>query len=523
MKKRLLPILLLIFFFLLGFAQQPTRETEYSRKLTILYTNDLHSNFEPFKVGWISETRNVGGFANIATVVKNAKNANPNTLYFDAGDFFTGPNFCSLTNGEAVIDVLNYTPIDAACIGNHEFDYGWQNMIDQFQKAKFPILNGNIFFCNSDNLLWNNPYLIINKNGLKIGVIGLHGKFAFYDTVADIMTKGIEARDEEVYLQKYIDQLNGKVDLIVLLVHEGIPGRQSSKGNSDISRNLQRDIDLAKKIKGVDILITGHAHQGTPEALISNGTIIVSTDALGIEVGKLEIEYNKKQDNITSYTNTLNYLFDDEVEDDAETKQAIDLWKNKLAKISDQKVCSISQPLTRSYGEESLLGDMVADAMLHSYPEFDLALINSGGLREDIIGPIVTKGNLISAFPFPNTVVQLEMKGKDVKELLEHSAGLTNGVLQTSEGTTIQYNDSLSKGNRIIKCSIKGKLLDENSIYKILTNNFLAEGGDGFLAFQKAVTKKDTHIQVLQTMMQYLQTFELYQPKLSRRVVNINK
>jgi len=523
MKKRLLSLLLILFLFQENYAQQTAIENKETRKLTILYTNDLHSNLEPFKVSWISETRDVGGFANIAALVKEEKKADTNTLYFDAGDFFTGPNYCSLTNGEAIIDVMNYMQIDAACIGNHEFDFGWPNMLDQFQKARFPILNGNIFNSRSGNLLWNNPYIILKKNGIKIGVIGLHGKFAFYDTVADTMTKGIEARDEEVYLQKYIDQLNGKVDLIVLLVHEGIPGRQSSKGSTDISRNLHKDIDLAQNVNGIDILITGHAHQGTPEALVSNGTIIVSTDALGIEVGKLEIQYNRKQDKITNYSNTLNYLYDDEIEDDADTRQVIEKWKKKLAEIAGQKICSISQPLTRSYGEESLLGDMVADAMLHYFPENDLALINSGGLREDIKGPVVLKGDLISAFPFPNTVVQIELKGEDLLKLLEHSAGLTNGVLQTSEGTVIHYNDSLPIGSRIVICKIKGELLDENHTYKVLTNNFLAEGGDGFLSFQDAITKKDTHIPVIQTMIQYLQTFDIYTPQLSGRVINVRK
>jgi 5'-nucleotidase/UDP-sugar diphosphatase len=243
MRNRIVQLLLLFLVINVGIAQNTTNSNNL-KKLTILYTNDIHSHFEPFKVGWISNTRLVGGFANIATIVKSEKIADPNTLYFDAGDFFTGPNFCSLTKGEAVIDVLNNLSIDAACIGNHELDYGWQNMLKQFKNAKFPILNGNIFISKTDNLVWNHPYMIIEKNSVKIGVIGLHGKFAFYDTTADIMIQGIEARDEEKYLRKYIDELKGKVDLIVLLVHEGIPGRQSSKGSTDISRNLQKDVEL---------------------------------------------------------------------------------------------------------------------------------------------------------------------------------------------------------------------------------------------------------------------------------------
>ena len=526
--KSFLPKLKLWLFFLLilsyqpGYSQSIPAGKDTVRSLTILYTNDMHAHFEPIEVSAISKTRKIGGFANIASIVKTNKKSNPNTLYLDAGDYFTGPKFSSLTKGEAVIDVLNHMSIDAACIGNHEFDHGWLNLIEQLKKAEFPVLNGNIFYSGSERLFWNYPYTILVKNGIRIGVIGLHGKFAFYNTIAEVMIRGVEARDEEVYLRKYVEDLKDKADLIVLLVHEGIPGRQSSVGITDVARNLQKDIELAQRVPGVDIIITGHAHQGTPQPLVSNGTIIVSTDALGMEVGKLDIQYDPVKDKITKYTHALNYVFDDEIEDDAETKQAIEKWKNKLSEISDQKICTISEPLTRSDSEESLMGNMVADAMLQAYPDNDLALTNSGGLREDITGPAVTIGNLISASPFPNTAVLLEMKGKDIRELFEHAAGLTNGVLQVSEGVEMHYNDSLQAGNRLILCKIKNKNIEDEKIYKVVTSNFLADGGDGFLSFKRALSKKDTHVEILQTMIQYLKPFDVYKPRLYGRIVKVN-
>ncbi|MBD0395810.1 MAG: metallophosphatase, partial [Microcoleus sp. C1-bin4] len=293
MMKKIILLLICVLAFQTAFAQE--------KKLTVLYTNDLHSHFEPQIVPWVDKTRKVGGFANIAALVKREKKANPHTVYFDAGDWFAGPYVSSLTKGEAIIDAMNYLGLDAACVGNHEFDYGWQNAQEQFKKAKFPILNGNIFLKGMDKLHWNNPYIIKNVNGIRLGIIGLHGKFAFYDTTADEMIRGVEARDEEVYLRKYIEELKPKTDLIVLLIHQGIPGTQSSEGEKDVVRNHQRDIELAKNVPGVDLMVTGHPHSGTPEPLVSNGTIIVSTDAYTIELGKLEITYDKKKDKITAY------------------------------------------------------------------------------------------------------------------------------------------------------------------------------------------------------------------------------
>lgn len=497
---------------------QTVVSVDTSKKITILYTNDLHAHLDPHRVPWISNTRLVGGFANIATRVKQEKAANPNTLYFDAGDFFTGPFISSLTKGEAVINVMNYLSLDAACIGNHEFDHGWENVPVQLKKARFPVLNGNIFLKGKKKLIWNNPYTIIQMDGIRIGVIGLHGQFAFYDTIADEMIQGVEARDEEIYLKKYIKELRKKADLVILLVHQGIPGRQSSSGSTDVARNLQRDIDLAAAIPGIDIMITGHAHQGTPQALLSNGTIIVSTDALGTELGKLEINYHPGKDKIIAHKNTLDYLFDDEVADDSATTKAIYEWKEKVKKITEEAVTTIPVSLTRSYGEESLMGNMVADAILYAYPDFDLAVTNSGGLRQDIEAGTVTTGNIISAFPFPNTIHQLELTGADLYELFEHGAALTNGILQVSKGVEIVYNETLPVGSRITSCKLNTEELDRNKIYKVLTSNFLADGGDGFLAFKKAVSRKKTTLEIVQAMISYLKTFKEYKPVLEGRI-----
>lgn len=510
MKKWILVCSLLV---LLGIAA-----SAQSRKLNILYSNDLHAHLEPHIVPWVHKTRPVGGFANIATLVKREKASNSHTVYFDAGDFFTGPYVSTLTKGEAVIDAMNNLGLDAVCAGNHEFDHNWQNAQEQFGRANFPILNGNIFVKATDKLVWNNPYIIKEVNGIRIGIIGLHERFAFYDTTSDEMIQGIEARDEKQYLRRYVAELKGRADIIVLLIHLGIPGTQSTTGAADVVRNHKADIELAKSVSGIDVMITGHPHSGIRDPLVSNGTLIVSTDAYTIELGKLELTYDKKLDKIVSYKNHLNYLFDDEVPDDPAMLAVIAKWKNKLKAITEEKVTTLVSPLTRSYGEESLLGDMVADAMLNAYPEYDLAVTNSGGLRQDIDAGPVTVGSLISAFPFPNTIVQLEMKGSDMRTLFEHGASLTNGILQVSKGVEVVYDEKKPSGARIVVCKINGVPLDDKKTYRVLAPNFLADGGDGFLTFKRTLFYKNTGTEMLQSMVKYLKKFEMYEPRILGRV-----
>lgn len=121
-----------------------------AKDVTIIYTNDLHAHVEPYKVPWIADgKRDIGGWANITTLVKQEKAKNKATWFFDAGDYFTGPYISSLTKGKAIIDIMNTMPFDAVTIGNHEFDHGWDNTLLQLSQAKFPIVQGNIFYQNS--------------------------------------------------------------------------------------------------------------------------------------------------------------------------------------------------------------------------------------------------------------------------------------------------------------------------------------------------------------------------------------
>ena len=308
MIKKTIPCIFLILISFISHAE--------IKSMSILYTNDLHSHLLPSIQTRISETRPVGGFANIATLVREKKLSDPDTIYIDSGDYFSGPYVSTLTNGAAVIESMNYLGLDVACIGNHEFDHGWENTLEQLNKASFPIVNGNIFYKNSDQLFWDNPYVILNKAGLKIGVIGLHGKFAFYDTINFKMIEAIETRDEVYYLKKYIAELKPITDIIILSIHGGMPGRQSSIGLSDVERSLYADIMLAKEVSDLDIIITGHAHTGTPQALISNDTIIVSTNAYTSELGELEIFFDTEKKEIVKHKNKLIQVFDDEIKDD---------------------------------------------------------------------------------------------------------------------------------------------------------------------------------------------------------------
>ena len=110
------------------------------------------------------------------------------------------------------------------------------------------------------------------------------------------------------------------------------------------------------------------------------------------------------------------------------------------------------------------------------------------------------------------------MKGSDMKEIFEHGATLTNGILQVSKGVEVVYDETKPFGSRIVICRINGVPLNDSKTYKVLTSNFLADGGDGFLTFKRAASYKNTSVEIVQSMIKYLKKFETYEPKIEGRV-----
>ena len=328
---------------------------------------------------------------------------------------------------------------------------------------------------------------------MKIGVIGLHGKFAFNDTVSAATRVGIEARDEIEWLQRYLDELKGKVDLTVLLVHEGTPARQSSIGGTDVRRALDKDIKTASQVKGLDILITGHAHVGTPDPIKVGNTLILSTDSGGIDVGKLVLDYKEKPHHFTVKNFELKTIYADEWKPDPHTKSVIDSWNKKLDEVVQQTVGQSPVELTRAYGESAPLGNLAADALLAAAGKnTQLALTNSGGIRTEIPAGTITMGGVISVYPFPNELATMDLTGKQLRSLMEHGASLTNGVLQVSKGLEMKYDSSKPIGQRVVVFTLNGKPIEDATVYHIATQSFLADGGDGFTTFTEGKARNTT-------------------------------
>ena len=191
---------------------------ENGREVTLLFTNDFESAFDPIPAYWREDVEFLGGAAQLATLIDTIRQREKLVFLFDAGDIFTGI-LSKLTEGAVPMEMMITMGYDAMAIGNHEFEYGWESFAAQKSRLPFPVLGANIFYQGTDHP-YAQSYAIIERDGFRIGVIGIHGQDA---STAIIPTHidGIDFRDPIPIVQALVDKLRPEVDLIVVLAHQG--------------------------------------------------------------------------------------------------------------------------------------------------------------------------------------------------------------------------------------------------------------------------------------------------------------
>lgn len=280
MKRLIILSLILTAFTVTGMARV--------KKLLILHTNDTHSCVMPLKTT-LADTLQAGrgGFLRRLAMLDQERQKNPDLLLFDSGDFSQGSSYYSMFKGDVEVGLMNMMRYDAATIGNHEFDFGMENMARLFRMADFPIVCANYDFTGTCVEGLVKPYVVIRRNGVKIGVFGLSPKMK--GLVSDKNCVGVKYLDPVKAAQKTADLLKNKekCDLVVCISHLGW-----NIGGDD-------DVLMMKNTRNIDIVLGGHSHSYfKQEKWVKNlDGISVPNDQngkSGIFVGRLEVEMKKK-------------------------------------------------------------------------------------------------------------------------------------------------------------------------------------------------------------------------------------
>lgn len=465
--KRTIAVVLVAISVCLQLAVPGSYATE---KLTILHVNDFHGRVFPHIDTTVDREKPMGGAAYLAEMVNEHRAENPEgVILVSAGDMFQGTPVSNLFRGRPVLDTMNMLRFDAMTLGNHEFDWGTSVLEDIVSSGEVPFVSANVVDRNGRYLPGMSPYIIIEKKGFKVAVIGLTTRETAYTTKRDNV-RGLEFLEPDKVLPEIVKEARKKgAQLVVLLTHLG----------------LEEDKRLARALS-VDVIVGGHSHTVLTQPVFVNRTVIVHAGYNGLYLGVLELTLDEKSGKLLHGTQKgrlrpvsagPNDRFDKGVA--RMTKSYNEAIKNKFEQIVGESEVD----LDRCRDGESILGDVITDGMRES-ARADIAVHNSAGIRADISAGAITLEQVYTALPFDNDLVAMDLKGRDLVRLFEKSAGLNKGMLQVS-GAKIVYDMGAPEGRRVVEVRIAGAPLDPSRIYRIVTNDFLAAGGDNFTDFRK--------------------------------------
>ena len=451
------------------------------REVTLLYTNDFESAYDPIPAFWRDDLEHVGGIAQLATLIDRERARAELSFLLDAGDIFTG-TLAKLTRGELPFELMITMGYDAMCIGNHEFEYGWWVLRDAMQVAPFPVLAANLFYEGTD-IPFTQQMVVLERDGFRIGVVGIFGRDAATALYPPHL-EGLEVRDEVAAARAAVARLRPGVDLVVLLTHQGktAPMQTDDEADPSVWRDIDADIRLAGAVEGVDVLIGGHADAGQEEPFIhpETGTLICQTYGQGTRLGLLKLTVDTEADEVLAHDGRLLVVDSDALEPHPAVASKLAAYRARFPEI-DEIVGRTAVRLTRRYNAESDLGSLMADIM-RDHGATDIAFIHSGGIRADLPAGLVTREDLFDAFPFIDFVYILEMTGAQILDVLEQSLTLERGVLQVS-GLEVEFDLSQPIGDRVVTVWVGEEPLKVGRSYSVTTLDFLASGADLYSGF----------------------------------------
>ena len=484
-------------------------KAEMAGKTVILHTNDVHGAVE--------------GYAYIAQLKADYEAKGAEVILVDAGDFSQGTTYVSSTKGADAVTMMNAAGYDVVTLGNHEFDYGYAQLKENMSKAKFKVVCADVF--NEDGTpIFDANYTYTTKSGVKVGFFGMETPET--QTKANpALIKGLTFATGDAFTKAAADQVAAlkDADVVICLAHLGV----------DAESAPYRSTDLYAAVKGIDFIVDGHSHTVMTKG--EKGDPIQSTGTAFANIGVIVIDDASKK----IESNSLYEIKEDTAKDATvatAAKTIVDRVDKEYGVVFAKSEVTLNGAKAPNGNRDSETnnGDLITDAMLWKVmqnkegltvdADHVVAITNGGGIRAAIKPGDVTKKDINTVLPFGNTVAVIYVTGAELLEALEAStyslpvggfpqvAGI-NFTLSTAvayDANAETYPASTYYGpksiNRVVINSINGKEFKADDTYAVVTNNFVAGGGDTYYAFAAASAQFDTGIPLDEAVMEYVTT-----------------
>ncbi|MDQ3518686.1 MAG: 5'-nucleotidase C-terminal domain-containing protein [Gemmatimonadota bacterium] len=471
-------------------ATSTTPPAPRGRRIRILATNDFHGALEPR-----TDSRGVirGGAVALAASIERASRdclAECALVLLDGGDMYQGTLPSNLAYGRPVVELYNILGYTAAALGNHEFDWGIDTLKARMRDARYPILGANVRFADGTDVPWIPNDTLIERNGIRIGIIGLASTLTPRTTRA-ANVKGLRFDAPAPIVADLARKLRTRgAEAVLVVAHDGAfcdrTGVASCEGEIV---TFMGELD-----EKVDAVVSGHTHSLIAARV--KGIPVVQARSSGSALGVIDLQVGGEA------TITVQDVIPDSL---ARQPRVDSLVRSAVAAVSafvDEKVAMIAEPMPRN-GEQYALGNLIADAQ-RRVGRADAAVVNNGGIRTGLKAGSATYGELYEIQPFANTLHRLTVRGRDLRTYIER-------LLDRGEpnyhfaGIAIAYDPARSSGQRLRSLSqTSGKPIDPAKNYTIVMNDFVATGGDGLELARKASRKEVLEVNDLDALIGYL-------------------
>jgi 5'-nucleotidase len=436
-------------------------------KLGILHTNDTHGHLLPFKAhgeaGW-------GGVAKRRVAMQRARaDTDYYWLTLDAGDVMQGTPLSNLLTGFLDFECMNQMGYEAMCLGNHEFDFGYELIRGRMTDANFPMLCCNVVDKERGNPI-GQPYVILRRGEYRIGIIGVTTETLLGETIPKLKdsVRVYPATPVVKQLAGYLRSIG--CDIVIALSHQG----------------YNRDLSMAAAVPELDLVVGGHSHtflEAPAEVPADNPTgyvVVTQNGQWGENLGILKLSFVRgsaaERFRLSGLHNEYKPMAPGEAEDDG-LKAFIADYNTRFEAEMNKVVCQSLQdfPVSEVRTAENALANMVADA-LRAQVGADVALFNGGNFRAGLDSGPVTFGELYEVMPYDNFLMKVTLSGQQLWDALAQGGSqYGDGGFPQVSGMRLRYRDG-----QLVELTVGGAALDPLRPYSLLITDFVGAGGDGY-------------------------------------------
>ena len=429
------------------------------KKLTLLHSNDMHGDFLAEHV----DENLIGGVSMLSGYINKVRQEEKNVIYAIAGDMFRGSIIDSEFQGISTIEIMNLLGPDVVTLGNHEVDYGVAHLLFLEKCAEFPIVNANLHIKTNHARLFK-PCHIIEIDGMKILFIGILTETVLAQCKTDgLIGAFVSVEDAAAEVGKICNTYNAiDIDFTVLLTHIGF----------EEDKKLASLLDPAW---GVDVIIGGHSHTFLTEPCEVNGIPIVQAGTGTDQIGRFDIMIDTDNNCIDSYVWKPVPITAANCPRDMAMEEVIGTYKSrtdeKYGRILTKFVRQLTHP---SRIRETELGDLFSDVLKDALG-VDIFLLGSGSIRNEQLGPVVTKGDLNECFPYDDAVHMIYVTGAQLKHMLlrmlrdEVFEGAHCEFYQLSKGLVVEYDQAT---HSYLRFDFEGEPIGDDMVYSVGLQHF---------------------------------------------------